>query len=63
MHAITFLVILAVLFVLGGSTFVRKFLRGFFRGVDLYVLLTVVGKPSPTRIPGARSGWTTRRSR
>jgi hypothetical protein len=44
MHAVTLLVMLAVLFLLGGTTFVRKFLRGFFRGVDLYVLLNVDGK-------------------
>lgn len=35
MRAFTFLVILAVLFRLRGTRFVRKFLLGFFRGGPL----------------------------
>ena len=57
MHALTLVVILAVLFLLGGPTFARKFLRGFFRGIDLYVLLTVDGRTvaykNPKGIPWA----------
>jgi len=56
MHAVAFLVMLGVLFLLGGSTFVRKFLRGFFRGVDLYVLLTVDRKTVAYKNPWGEIG-------
>jgi len=56
MHAVTFVVMLAVLFVLGGSTYVRKFVRGFFRGVDLYILLTVDGKTVAFKNPRGEIG-------
>lgn len=38
MHAITFLVMLAVLFLLGGTTYVRKFLCGSFRRRSLWLV-------------------------
>lgn len=56
MHAFTFLVILAVLFLPGGTRFVRKFLRGYFRGVDRYVLLTVDGKTVAHKNPQGEVG-------
>jgi hypothetical protein len=40
----TFILMLIILFLLGGPVFVRKFLRGYFRGVDLYVFLTLEGQ-------------------
>lgn len=55
MHALTLVVILAVLFLLGGPTFARKFLRGFFRGIDLYVLLTVDGRTVAYKNPKGHS--------
>jgi hypothetical protein len=35
---------LAGLLLLGGPRLVKKFLRGYFRGVDVYVVLTLEGK-------------------
>ena len=56
MHALTLLVMLAVPFLLGGTKFVWKFLRGFFRGVDLYVLLTVDGRTAAYKNPRGEVG-------
>ena len=56
MYAVTFLVMLAVLFLLGGTTYVRKFLHGFFRGVDLYVLLPADGKTLAYKNPRGVAG-------
>lgn len=43
-HAAAFLLMLAILLLIGGPTLVRKFLRGYFVGVDVYVFLTLDGK-------------------
>ena len=42
--AATFLILILLLLVLGGPTLVWKFLRGYFRGVDVYVIVTVDGR-------------------
>jgi|SRR6516162_5830495 hypothetical protein len=44
LHAATFLILLLLLLIIGGPTLVWKFLRGYFRGVDLYVIVTVDGQ-------------------
>jgi hypothetical protein len=43
-HATAFIVMLAVLLLVGGAPFVKKFLRGHFHGADVYVVLTLDGK-------------------
>jgi hypothetical protein len=42
--AATFLTLLALLLIIGGPKLVRKFLRGYSRGVDVYVIVTVGGQ-------------------
>jgi hypothetical protein len=43
-HAAAFLLMLTILLLIGGPTLVRKFLHGYFVGVDVYVFLTLDGK-------------------
>ena len=35
---------LVILFLVGGPILVKRFVRGYFRGVDIYVFLTVDGQ-------------------
>jgi hypothetical protein len=44
LRIIAFLLLLAVGLLLGGPPLTRKFLRGFFRGVDVYVTFARNGK-------------------
>ena len=51
LHVATFLVLLVLLLIIGGPTLVRKFLRGYFRGVDVYVIVTINGQTSAYKNP------------
>ena len=42
-HVTTFFALLAVLLLFGGPLLVKKFLRGYFVGANVYVILTVDG--------------------
>lgn len=44
MTATAFLLMLALLFLIGGPVLVKKFLRGYFVGVDVYIFLNIDGK-------------------
>ena len=44
LRPIAFLLLLATLLLFGGPPLARKFLRGFFRGVDVYVTFAQCGK-------------------
>ena len=54
--AATFLISLVLLLGIGGPKLVRKFLRGYFRGVDVYVIVTLDGRTlaykNPTELLG-----------
>ena len=49
-----FLLTLVVLLLLGGPPLVKKFLRGYFWGVNVYVVLTLDGKTLAYKNP---RGW------
>lgn len=55
-EAATFLILLAALLVIGGLTLMRKFLRGYFCGVDVYVIVTVEGRTLTYKNPSGLLG-------
>ncbi len=56
LHSTTMLVMLVILLILGGPTLAWKFLRGYFRGVDVYVVLEKDGRTLAYKNPQALLG-------
>ena len=52
----TFLVLLTLLLLFGGPILVKKFLRGYFVGTDVYVILTVNGNTVAFKNPKGALG-------
>jgi hypothetical protein len=55
-RATAFLIMLLLLLVLGGTPLVGKFLRGYFRGMEVYVILTVSGNTVAYKNPSGLLG-------
>jgi hypothetical protein len=54
MTGIAFVIMVIGLLIPGGPILVKKFLRGYFRGVDVYVFLTLHGREVAYKNP---EGW------
>ena len=57
LHAAVFVLLLLVLFLVGGPRLAKKFLRGYFRGVDVYVFLVVDGNTVAYKNPRGLFGY------
>ena len=55
-HAAAFVIMIALLLLLGGPPLAKKFLRGYFRGMDVYVILTVDGNTVAYKNPQSLLG-------
>lgn len=53
-HSLAFLMALLLAFIVGGPVLAHKFLRDFFVGHDVYVLLTIEGKEVCYKNPNRR---------
>jgi hypothetical protein len=56
LRIVAFLLLLAVALLFGGPPLARKFLHGFFRGVDVYVTFAQNGKNVVYKNPAGRLG-------